>query len=184
MSNQLDKVQIKALFCSGLERMGGLATWNQVGDFIAKHGYDPRGTTASAYEQNPNVTFWIGQHNFIEGATELRAEGLIDLIIVSPVLYTMDRAALDLPILSPRRLNILLRNWESTGWIDRPVWVPTVLVLAGIDFFEKPITTQMLQAAIGGSDEGIVRQDKFEALASAAGEPSPIDGAGRGGNDA
>ena len=182
MSNKLDKIQIKALICKGLECMRGLGTWNQVAEYVAEHGYDPGGTTAFALEQNPNVTYGVGSQDFIEGAAELRAEGLIDLVVVSPMLYTMDGAAPDMPILFSRRLGILLRDWDNPGWIKEPVWIPTVLVLAGIDFFEKPITAQMLQAALNSSDGGVVWQDQFEVLQSSeTGEPGTINGAGRGG---
>jgi hypothetical protein len=178
MSN-LEKVNIKALICDLLQEAGGLGSWNQIGDYIADHGSNPLGTTALAYDP---IVFWIGHQDFIEGVAELRDEGLIDIVVVSPMVYSMDGAAPNLLILSPRRLGILLRDWNNTGWIEQPVWVPTVLVLTGIDFFGKPITSRMLQAAVEGCDEGILWREEFENLVSEIElEPCHVDEAGERG---
>ena len=185
--SSIEKLKLKYDLCNYLQDAGGFATHPQAQNAMDKKGYTTGGTSAICDERNPWITYWIASPDFAEAVTELIADGLTHLEIVNPLIYLIDGKVPDLPVPSLRQMGHLIRNPEFTKKIDKPIWIPTIIMLGSTTLAElakKEITPELLRAALDSSDDGVVRQDMFETLVSSkAGEPFDGDDEGKGGED-
>ena len=181
-SNDLDKIKLKAAICSGTEYRGDCVTWNQINDIAAENGFNPYGTTAIGY--NDYLIYWITSQIIVECFNELRAEGVIELYLVNPLWYVIDGVMPDLPLIPGKLLTSIAKDWDQSKHIEKRVFVPTLIVLNGVELPGK-ITQEMLYRAVGSSDTGYIEREQFRPEVSGmASEPSPVNGVGNGGSDA